>query len=147
VHPWGVVSWRGRWYLVGHDLDRADTRVFRLSRIIGQPKPTGKPGSVTVPEGTDVRSIVLRNVEEPERISAKLLVREGAGLGLRRRATSVRPHGDGWDVVEFAVSQVYRLVDEVLGFGADVLVLEPPEARDAVVTRLRALAGKRTARL
>ncbi len=147
VEPWGLVSWHGRWYLVGHDVDRADTRVFRLSRIVGLPKPTGNHGSVRVPEATDVRSIVLRNVEEPERISAKLLVREGTGLGIRRRATSVRPHGDGWDVVEFPISQVYRLVDEALGFGADVLVLEPPDAREAVVTRLRELAGERAARL
>ena len=35
VEPWGLVSWRGRWYLAAHDTDRADTRVFRLSRIVG----------------------------------------------------------------------------------------------------------------
>ncbi len=23
LQPWGVVCWRGRWYVVGHDLDRA----------------------------------------------------------------------------------------------------------------------------
>ncbi|MBV8933727.1 MAG: WYL domain-containing protein, partial [Kutzneria sp.] len=31
VEPWGIVSWRGRWYLVGHDRDRAAVRCFRLS--------------------------------------------------------------------------------------------------------------------
>ncbi|MGF7234742.1 MAG: helix-turn-helix transcriptional regulator, partial [Frankia sp.] len=36
VQPWGVVSWRGRWYLVGHDLDRGAARCFRLSRIPGK---------------------------------------------------------------------------------------------------------------
>ncbi len=30
LQPWGVVSWRGRWYVVGHDLDRDATRCFRL---------------------------------------------------------------------------------------------------------------------
>ena len=33
VEPWGVVTDRGRWYLVGHDRDRDATRTFRLSRI------------------------------------------------------------------------------------------------------------------
>ena len=33
TEPWGVVTHRGRWYLVGHDRDRDDTRTFRLSRI------------------------------------------------------------------------------------------------------------------
>src|SRR5215831_218272 len=28
LQPWGVVSWRGRWYIVGHDLDRNATRSF-----------------------------------------------------------------------------------------------------------------------
>ena len=29
VQPWGVVGWRGHWYLVGHDTDRDGQRVFR----------------------------------------------------------------------------------------------------------------------
>src|ERR1700756_426227 len=33
VEPWGVVTEKGRWYLVGHDRDRGATRTFRLSRI------------------------------------------------------------------------------------------------------------------
>ncbi len=33
VEPWGVVTEKGRWYLVGHDRDRDATRTFRLSRI------------------------------------------------------------------------------------------------------------------
>lgn len=42
LEPWGVVTHRGRWYVVGHDRDRDATRTFRLSRIsdlhaIGEP--------------------------------------------------------------------------------------------------------------
>ena len=33
VEPWGVVTAHGRWYLVGHDVDRGAVRTFRLSRI------------------------------------------------------------------------------------------------------------------
>src|SRR3954464_12527185 len=36
LRPWGVVSFRGRWYVVGHDRDRAEPRVFRLSRVQGE---------------------------------------------------------------------------------------------------------------
>ena len=35
LEPWGIVSWHGRWYVVGHDRDRDATRVFRLSRVAG----------------------------------------------------------------------------------------------------------------
>jgi len=41
VEPWGVVSWRGRWYLVGHDRDRGAPRCFRLSRVLGAVSPAG----------------------------------------------------------------------------------------------------------
>ncbi len=55
VEPWGVVSWHGRWYLVGFDTVRGAERVFRLSRVVGEVEPTGEPGAVTVPEGVDLR--------------------------------------------------------------------------------------------
>ena len=34
VEPYGVVGWRGRWYLVGYCLLRRDYRSFRLDRIL-----------------------------------------------------------------------------------------------------------------
>src|ERR1700710_187650 len=35
LQPWGVVSFRGRWYVAGQDTDRDEPRVFRLSRVQG----------------------------------------------------------------------------------------------------------------
>jgi len=141
VEPWGLVSWHGRWYLVGHDLDRGETRVFRVSRVVGQVEAVGRRGSVQVPDGVDVRKIVLQMVEDPVRISAKVLVREGSAYGMRRRASSITPHGDGWDLLELPIAHAERLADEAIGFGPDVVIVEPAEARAAVVARLRALAG------
>jgi proteasome accessory factor B len=151
VEPWGLVSWHGRWYLVAHDTDRAATRVFRISRIVGPVHAAGRPGSVVVPEGVDVRDLVLAMVEQPGgQVDARLLVRKGIGVGLRRRSTSVvpaqvdrpdRPDLSGWDVVSLTVADAERLVDEVVGFGADVLVLEPADARQAVLDRLRAVVA------
>jgi proteasome accessory factor B len=54
VEPWGVVSWRGRWYLVGHDAAAAP-RVFRLSRIVGDVTAYGRAGAVT-PRRHDLRA-------------------------------------------------------------------------------------------
>ncbi|MGH4023293.1 MAG: helix-turn-helix transcriptional regulator, partial [Pseudonocardiaceae bacterium] len=53
LEPWGVVSWQGRWYLVGHDRDRKATRCFRVSRIIGPVRTVGPPGAVQRPDGVD----------------------------------------------------------------------------------------------
>ena len=71
-----------------------------------------------------------------------MLVREGTGVGLRRRALSVEPaHQPGWDLVTLRAAYLERLIDEATGFGADVLILDPPEARKAVIDRLRAVAS------
>jgi len=118
------------------DAGGADTRVFRLSRIVGAVEPVGKVGSVVVPEGTDIRSIVVDTNITTDRITATLRVRSGAAFGLRRRASSVRTLDDGWDLVELLVPDVERLADEAVGYGADVVVVEPAEARAAVLARL-----------
>lgn len=58
LEPWGVVSWRARWYVVGHDRDRGATRCFRLSRVTGQVRAVGKPGEVRRPEGVNLLKLV-----------------------------------------------------------------------------------------
>jgi len=140
VEPWGVVSWRGRWYLVGYDRTRGAQRVFRLSRVVGDVVLTGPAGAVTVPDGVDLRAAVERMAGDEPRETAVLELRSGSGGELRREASSVRPADrEGWDVVELGFSDPERLADRVAGFGADAVVLAPPAARDAVVRRLTAL--------
>jgi proteasome accessory factor B len=140
VEPWGVVWWHGRWYLVGRDTDKSATRVFRLSRIVGEPKPVGRAGVVIRPEGTDLRSLVSSYDAASPASVAVIRVRQGKGLGLRRRAVNVSAGPTGWDVVEVTYPDTSRLADQVLPYGADVVVLEPPEAVEAVVQRLESLA-------
>ena len=49
VEPWGVVTHNGKWYLVGHDVDRDAVRTFRLSRIGDDVREFGPAGSVHKP--------------------------------------------------------------------------------------------------
>lgn len=141
VEPWGVLSWHGRWYLAGHDRGRDGTRVFRLSRIVGTAEPVGPADAVRVPQGADLRALVARMAGEEPHGTARVRLRQGAAWELRREATSLTPGDDGWDVVEVGFSDPERFADRVAGFAADAVVLEPVEARDAVVRRLQALAG------
>ena len=138
LEPWGVVNRHGRWYVAGQDTDRGALRVFRLSRIEGEVEFSGPPGSVTVPPGTDVREAVREwdNVP-PTRQSAVLRIRAGAGYGIRRYAADQQPDGDGWDRVEVGYSDPGWFAEHVASFGPDVVVLEPPGLRDAVMARLK----------
>jgi proteasome accessory factor B len=141
LQPWGVVCWRGRWYVVGYDLDRGAERCFRLSRIVGGVRRVGAPGAFRPPEGVDLISYVARwsgPVERPGR--ATVLVRPGRGAGVRRWAEEVTPGVDG-DVAVLRYSDPEGLASWLVGYGADVVVLDPPEVRDAAIARLREVAA------
>lgn len=149
VEPWGVVTEKGRWYLVGHDRDRDATRTFRLSRIGPDVTPIGQPGAVTVPpKDVDLRKIVAQTVTElsaaPTVGRARVWVAEGRATALRRagRPVDARQFGgrDG-EVIELDISFADQLARDIAGYGADALVLEPQSLRDDVVARLRAHAG------
>jgi len=138
LEPWGVVNRRGRWYVAGHDRARNATRVFRLSRIDGPVKMTGPAGSVTVPAGADVRELVKDWDVAPVRDhTAVLKVRQQAGFGLRRWAKEVAPDTGGWDRVTVSFADVPWYADYVASFGPDVVVVEPPDLREAVINRLK----------
>ena len=141
LEPWGVVNRHGRWYVAGWDRGRQDTRVFRLSRIVGAVKFCGPPGSVTVPDGADVRELVRDWDSAPAREhTAVLRVRSGAGVGLRRHAVSVSPDEagpPGWDLVTTRFANVGSFADYAAWFGPDAVVLDPPDLREAVIARLK----------
>jgi proteasome accessory factor B len=131
VEPWGVVSWRGRWYLVGHDRDRADVRSFRLSRVIPPVTALGEPGAVTVPPGTDLMAYVRSTFESgPVTGTARLWVAEGQAHGLRRLGRVVGPREHGGhpgDELEIDLRSERTVARWLAGHGPDVVVLRPPE--------------------
>ena len=138
LEPWGIVSYRSRWYVVGHDVDRADQRMFRLSRVVGEVS-LGE-GTFTVPEGTDIRRLASRLAPDPADRTATVRVRPGKAVALRHRALSVAGDEE-WERLEIGFGRLESLADELLGYGPDVVVDAPEDLRTAVVERLRAVAG------
>ncbi|WP_205873296.1 helix-turn-helix transcriptional regulator [Mycobacterium camsae] len=144
VEPWGVITDKGRWYLVGHDRDREATRTFRLSRIGPEVTPIGKSGAVTVPDGVDLKRIVADAVAEgPTGALATVWVADGRATALRRAGQTIGRRqlaGRDGDVLELDIGFNDRLAREIAAYGADAIVMEPASLREDVVARLRAAA-------
>lgn len=145
VEPWGVVTHRGRWYLVGHDRDRAAVRTFRLSRIDSDVAVIGRPGTVSRPADVDLREIVARAVGAgPATGAARVWVADGRATALRRQATAVQGRavrgGRSGEVISLDIGTLDGLAREIAGYGPDAVVLEPATLVDDVLARLTAQA-------
>jgi proteasome accessory factor B len=151
LQPWMVTSRTRWWYVIGFDLDRLGTRVFRLSRIVGPVRTTGRPGAYDIPQGLDPAALIRTTGPGIDSRPAILAVRPGRGAALRLRAknasldvepTRIAPNAaaylsGGWDVIALPVGDVEHLADQVCGLGPDAVVLDPPDAVEAVVLRLK----------
>ncbi len=149
--PWGLTSRRGRWYVVGRDVDRAATRMFKLSRMGDVPVAVSRPGAFDAPEGLDLRALAASLDPQEPTAEALLAVRPGKAPSLTRRGRRAGGPPDlawamegyeGWWV---GYGSLPGMAEEVAGHGADVLVVEPLELRGSVVDRLREVAARAAA--
>ena len=147
LEPWGVVSFSGRWYVVGRDVDRGEERMFRLSRVRSDVRRIGKGAAYEIPPGTDLRELTRTLAPAPATQQGTVLVRSGSCLGMRRHATDVETGVTGpddatpWDRLTVTFSTPYSLAEEIMSYGADAFAEEPAEVREIVVRRLGAVTG------
>ena len=135
LEPWGVLSYRRRWYVVGHDRDRDDQRSFRLSRVQGEVVPYGKAGAFTRPENVDLLAAVVGRRPDEDRVARVRITGDGAAQ-LRRYARS-----ENGGVLTIAFADVSWLARMVASAGACAEALDPPDLVEAVRCRLAAVAG------
>ncbi|MQA13556.1 MAG: WYL domain-containing protein [Pseudonocardiaceae bacterium] len=146
LEPWGVVSWRGRWYVAGHDRDRGATRCFRVSRIVGPVRTIGPAGAVRRPEEVDLLEIVSGSAEPPAvSHTARLWLADGHAHGLRRQARvlgRLALDGVGGDLVAVELPATDVAARWIAGHGPDAVVIEPESLAAAVRSRLLAATGE-----
>ncbi|MDT4921451.1 MAG: proteasome accessory factor [Pseudonocardiales bacterium] len=136
IEPWGVLSWRRRWYVAGFDRDRGESRSFRLSRITGRVTTVGGPGAFERPAKVDLLEMVAGGWPDDEQRARVRVSGSGAGQ-LRRIAES-----DDDGVLTISFSDPSRLARVIASAGSSAQVLAPADLVTAVVERLRASAGQ-----
>jgi proteasome accessory factor C len=133
VEPYQLLSGREGWYLGCYDLDRDDTRHFRLDRM--------KEARAT--ERTfEPRDGIAERLAEQDWLAhgevatagvARVWVAPERARWLREERTVVEELADGAVVVELPYGSSDWLVREILKGVGDLVVVEPEEARDAVL--------------
>ncbi len=142
VEPYALVNGREGWYVASFDPARDAVRHFRLDRIKGatltgehfEPRPEVDPAAEV--EGW------MRTGEVQASRTARLWVAPERARWARESRRVVQERPDGSVVVELSFAGVQWLVREVLKEAGDAAVLEPEDAREAVlaaVARLQAV--------
>ena len=137
VEPYQLVSGPEGWYLGCYDLGKSDTRHFRLDRM-KEARLTRR--SFEPREGTDERLAEQEWLVHGEVGSAgvaRVWVSPERARWLREERTVVEELADEAVVVELPYGSADWLVREILKGVGDLVVLEPADARKAVLDALR----------
>lgn len=140
VEPWWTGSRHGRWYLVGHDLDRGEPRTFRLVRI-SDVRPTRTARTAPVPPTDRVLALLDDAVARLNPvIAATVWVADGRAAELRAMAGTATPaRRFGRSGVDLEMTApLAELSSLVAAQGPDAVALGPADLRVRVVAILSA---------
>jgi proteasome accessory factor B len=134
VDPYALIQHQGRWHL--YAMQDGESRTFLLRRITSPIKQTGKTFE---PPAGDQAEVGLRELEEvwnSRSATVEVVPGSDAATRLQKRRGTV---ADG-STLTLHYADANILADELSGYGPEVLVVGPPELRDAVSERLEQTA-------
>ena len=145
VEPWAMTCRKGAWYVIGFDTDAAEPRTYKLVRM-DQSVAVGAPGTVQRPADVDIDALFDKAEFSAPDAQAVVALRDDAAPALRRAAEPVNPEPDAPLPPGFRAFRIFYpsrrdIVGELCALGPDVLVLAPPELREAVMAQLREVTG------
>jgi proteasome accessory factor C len=139
IEPYQLANGTEGWYVVSFDLDREDTRTFRLDRIRSA-NVTGEKFEPREGVEADTRGWLRTGEVEGSQI-ARIWWSPERARWAREDKRVVEELKDGAVIVELPFQGSDWLVHQILSLGGDAVVLEPDEARAAVLEGAEALAG------
>ncbi|MBV9838123.1 MAG: WYL domain-containing protein [Solirubrobacterales bacterium] len=142
VEPYALINGREGWYVASFDPTRDSVRHFRLDRIKSatvtgerfEPRPDVDPAA-------DVDGWP-RTGEVPASRRAQVWISPERARWAKEERTVIDELADGSVIVELGFAGVDWLVREVLKEAGDAVVLEPPDARDAVRAAAELIAAR-----
>nr|WP_194241387.1 WYL domain-containing protein [Galbitalea soli] len=137
VAPIALIQHRGRWMLHAADQDAKGTRNFLLRRIVTPVTTTNTRYEPFPPEAMTAAIAELEQIWRDRTALVEVVPGSDAATRLdKRRGTETAPDG----ALTLHFSDLDLFADELAGYGPEVLVVSPPELRDAVRSRLTRVA-------
>ena len=139
IEPYQLMNGQEGWYVHSYDLDRHDPRDFRLDRIraVEMTDETFEPRPGVE---ADVHGWPRTGEVEASR-TARVWISPGRARWARESRRVAEELEDGAVIVELAYAGEGWLTTEVLKEAGDAVVLEPDDARAAVLEAAEALTG------
>lgn len=127
----------GRWYVVGHDHDRGERRVFRLDRFESE-VDVGAADSFEIPASEQGPSEVLPEqwqlgTEDPIVATLRIDATHAPLASVRFDAADITERPDGSIDVRVAVTNPEAFRSLALGYLEHAEVVDPPELRKAMI--------------
>ena len=140
IEGYALLHRRGNWYLVGRDVDGDSIRTFKLSRVTSSVEVTD--GSYQIPHEFEASEYLAGEAFEigadQDRSTARVSVDPRLRWWVEQNmsAAASRATEDGSVELDLPVGNLEALVSWAVGFGDGVEILDPPEAREAMMERL-----------
>lgn len=141
VEPYRLENGKEGWYVECYDLTKEGVRHFKLDRVkeanLSEEKFEPRP---EVEEFAGVEGWMTHG-EVPTAEVARVWVSPDRARWLREERTVVEELADGAVVVELPYAGKPWLVREILRGAGDLVVLEPPDAREAIAKEVEAASN------
>lgn len=147
VHPYGLVSRNGFWYLVGFDTGHQSQRTFRVDRIQGN-ITAGNPSSFERPEGFEIETAIPSDPKRyPGGEDEHAIVRihpnlAGAVVHELGPESVVRTNADGTTDVRVPCGNHVAFRSWLFSMVDRAVVVEPAHLRDRILNELETMAGR-----
>jgi len=135
VQPYGIYTRRGFWYLAAQE--KEVVKSFKVVRIGQQIKAISKAhGFVKSPEFK--LPTFIGDMNAPSTSKAEIRIRKNQALALRKRYEVIEVDTE-WDKVFIDYNFEEDLIESLLWYGSNLVVISPKTIRDQIITRVKGL--------
>ena len=131
MQPYAMHFRSQRWYVVGFDKGRGDIRTFVLSRFQGGVTLVSAPATFVIPHDFDSADHLASATSRSRTFT--VVASGGALSSLRNRAVESVNHPDETATLTLPVDDETEFVFELLTLTPMAVILDPPDAREAIL--------------